>query len=90
MIPAADITAWGLRRPWITRDQVEQDLLLERVIVEIAQDPYLGGARPPNTTHGHDTTVALTSRHGGCDCLAHDQRLRPVHMLEYVRSNRGV
>lgn len=42
MIPAADITAWGLRRPWVTRDQVEQDLLLERVIVEIARDPYLG------------------------------------------------
>ena len=42
MIPAADITAWGLRRPWATRDQVEQDLLLERVIVEIASDQYLG------------------------------------------------
>lgn len=41
MIPGADITAWGQRRPWPSRDEVEQDLLLSRLIVEIYTDPYL-------------------------------------------------
>ncbi|MDQ1250478.1 MAG: hypothetical protein QG597_4857 [Actinomycetota bacterium] len=35
MIPDAAITAWGRTRPWPSREQVEQDLLLSRVIVEI-------------------------------------------------------
>ena len=35
MIPSAAITAWGRTRPWPTREQVEQDLLLARVIVGV-------------------------------------------------------
>ena len=42
MIPANTITAWGVDRPWPTREQVEQDLLLSRAICAIADDPYLG------------------------------------------------
>lgn len=41
MIPANAIIEWGQRRPWPTQDQIEQDLLLARCIVEIYTDPYL-------------------------------------------------
>lgn len=42
MIPYDVITAWGVHRPWPTREQVEQDLLLSRAICAIASHPYLG------------------------------------------------
>ncbi len=41
VIPSAAITEWGVTRPWPTRQQIEQDLLLARVIVEIYRHPYL-------------------------------------------------
>jgi predicted nucleotidyltransferase component of viral defense system len=41
MIPYDAITEWATQRPWPTRDQVEQDLLLSRAICEIANHPYL-------------------------------------------------
>jgi predicted nucleotidyltransferase component of viral defense system len=43
VIPYDAVTAWGVSRPWPTREQVEQDLLLSRAICAIASDPYLGG-----------------------------------------------
>lgn len=42
MIPRADIVAWARSVRWPTDDQIEQDLVLSRLIVELAQDPYLG------------------------------------------------
>lgn len=42
MIPQAAITAWGAQAPWPTEVQIEQDLLLSRAMIEIAQDPLLG------------------------------------------------
>jgi len=42
VIPRASITEWGRLAPWPTVDQIEQDLVLSRVIVEIANDDYLG------------------------------------------------
>lgn len=42
MIPNAVVTAWGLTRPWPSRQQIEQDLLLARLIVDIYNHPYLG------------------------------------------------
>ena len=42
MIPQAAITEWAARVPWATPEQIEQDLLLSRLIVEIARDDYLG------------------------------------------------
>ncbi len=42
MIPAANITAWSHVAPWPTDDQVEQDLVLSRLIVEIANHPVIG------------------------------------------------
>ena len=41
MIPQPAIVEWGRRVRWPTEDQVEQDLLLSRLIVEIASDGYL-------------------------------------------------
>lgn len=41
MIPFDAITEWAVNRPWPTRDQVEQDLLLSRAICEIAKHPGL-------------------------------------------------
>lgn len=41
MIPAAFVTAWSTRAPWPTPAQVEQDLLLSRVLVEMYQDDFL-------------------------------------------------
>lgn len=42
MIPAASITAWSSVAPWPTEQQIEQDLVLSRLIVMIAADPVLG------------------------------------------------
>ena len=43
MIPEASVTAWSRTAPWPTTAQVEQDLVLSRLIVEISNDDYLGG-----------------------------------------------
>jgi len=42
VIPRAAITEWSRRAPWPADDQVEQDLVLSRLIVEIANHPLLG------------------------------------------------
>ncbi len=41
MIPNAFITAWAARAPWPYPYQVEQDLILSRLMVEIANDELL-------------------------------------------------
>ncbi|HEX9732670.1 MAG TPA: hypothetical protein VGG06_11875 [Thermoanaerobaculia bacterium] len=41
MIQVAFITAWRERAPWAFDEQVEQDLVLSRAIVEIFADPLL-------------------------------------------------
>lgn len=42
MIPRADIIQWGADHPWQTENQIEQDLLLSRAMIEIARDGLLG------------------------------------------------
>lgn len=42
MIPYNDITAWGNDHQWVTREQIEQDLLLSQAICEISKDELLG------------------------------------------------
>lgn len=39
MIPRAHITAWRVRAPWPTDEQVEQDLVLSRAVVELFGNP---------------------------------------------------
>lgn len=41
MIPKAYITAWQKNAPWQYGFQVEQDLIIERALVEIYSDPFL-------------------------------------------------
>lgn len=42
MMPRKDITRWGVDHPWQNENQVEQDLLLSRAMIEIANDSLLG------------------------------------------------
>lgn len=44
MIPRAHITAWRRKAPWSTDAQVEQDLVLSRVLVEIYSGPFLSSS----------------------------------------------
>ena len=76
MIPAATITEWSRQVPWPSVDQVEQDLLLSRLIVEIANDDYLGNE--------------LIFRGGTClHKLVAPTPLRYSEDLDYVRTTSG-
>lgn len=76
MIPAAYITAWSRVAPWPTDDQIEQDLVLSRLIVEIANDPLLGDE--------------LVFRGGTClHKLVLPEPLRYSEDLDYVRASHG-
>lgn len=41
MIPANVIKAWSNVVPWITDEQIEQDLVLSRALVEIFSNDFL-------------------------------------------------
>ncbi len=76
MIPAAYITEWGNTVGWPTVDQVEQDLVLSRLIIEIANDAYLGNE--------------LMFRGGTCLHKLHLRpALRYSEDLDYVRRSGG-
>ena len=76
MITDADIAHWRTHVPWVDADQVEQDLVLSRVIVEIANDPLLG--------------PELVFRGGTCfHKLWLDRPWRYSEDLDYVRSTAG-
>lgn len=76
MIPAASITAWGSVAPWASRDQIEQDLVLSRLVCEIASHPLLGDE--------------LVFRGGTCLHKLHLPRpLRYSDDLDYVRTTHG-
>ena len=44
MIPQAYITAWGQHVPWQTPEQIEQDLVICRALVQIFADPLLAAS----------------------------------------------
>jgi len=44
LIPQAYITAWSRQAPWPTNEQVEQDLVICRALVEIFSDPWLASS----------------------------------------------
>lgn len=76
MIPRAHIVEWGRHVPWTLDEQVEQDLLLSRLIVEIANDDRLGGE--------------LVFRGGTCLHKVHLRApLRYSEDLDYVRVTHG-
>jgi predicted nucleotidyltransferase component of viral defense system len=41
MIPKAYIAQWRDHAPWLQSEQVEQDLILSRILIELFSDPYL-------------------------------------------------
>jgi len=41
MIPEAFIIEWSAQAPWQSNEQIEQDLILSRSLIEIYNDPYL-------------------------------------------------
>lgn len=76
MIPAANITAWRRHAPWPEDGQVEQDLILSRLMIEIANDDLLGGE--------------LGMRGGTCLHKLHlPSPLRYSEDLDYVRRTRS-
>ncbi len=76
MIPERHITAWQPNAPWLTVEQIEQDLVLSRLIIEIANDPYLGDE--------------LVFRGGTClHKLRLAPGLRYSEDLDYVRQSAG-
>jgi len=76
VIPAAYVTEWGNTVRWPTVDQVEQDLVLSRLIIEIANDAYLGNE--------------LMFRGGTCLHKLHlNPARRYSEDLDYVRRSEG-
>ena len=76
MIPPANIVAWRNQAPWPEDNQVEQDLILSRLIVEIANDELLG--------------PELAFRGGTCLHKVHlPAPLRYSEDLDYVRSTKS-
>lgn len=76
MIPAANITAWRRQAPWPDDNQVEQDLILSRLMVEIANDDLLG--------------TELLFRGGTCLHKLHlPAPLRYSEDLDYVRRTKS-
>lgn len=76
MITPADIANWRTQVPWVEPDQVEQDLVLSRLIIEIAKDPVLG--------------PELVFRGGTCfHKLWLEQPWRYSEDLDYVRRSEG-
>lgn len=76
MIPQADIAHWRTRVPWVSAEHVEQDLVLSRLIVEIARHPILG--------------QELIFRGGTClHKLWLDRPWRYSEDLDYVRRSGG-
>lgn len=76
MIPSAVIQGWAAERPWPTMVAVEQDLVLARLIVEIARHPLLG--------------KELVFRGGTClHQLVMDRPRRYSEDLDFVRSTQS-
>jgi predicted nucleotidyltransferase component of viral defense system len=76
LIPAANIAAWRRRAPWPEDNQVEQDLILSRLMIEIANDELLGSE--------------LAFRGGTCLHKLHLPRpLRYSEDLDYVRRTKS-
>lgn len=72
MIDRPALIAWRSKAPWPDRVQVEQDLLLSRLMIEIARDEVLGGE--------------LAMRGGTCMHKLHlPAALRYSEDLDYVR-----
>lgn len=99
MIPQPYITQWSAQAPWPSESQIEQDLILSRLIVEIASDELLaqelafrGGtclhklqlARPARYSEDLDYTRTSDEPRIG-DCLAALRRIAAEIGLQEAR-----
>ena len=76
MIPRAHIIEWSAKAPWPTEADIEQDLILSRLMVEIANDDLLG--------------PEFAMRGGTCLHKLHlAAPMRYSDDLDYVRSTRS-
>lgn len=76
MITQADVAHWRAHVPWISPEDVEQDLVLSRLIIEVANHPLLG--------------EELLLRGGTClHKLWLDKPWRYSEDLDYVRRSQG-
>lgn len=76
MIPSADIARWSRIAPWPAVEQVEQDLVLSRLMIAFAQHPLLG--------------QELVMRGGTClHKLWLPKPMRYSEDLDYVRTTAG-
>jgi len=76
MIPTAHLDAWRQQAPWPNEVDIEQDLVLSRLIVEIAGDPLLG--------------QELAFRGGTCLYKVHlREAVRYSNDLDYTRTTSG-
>jgi predicted nucleotidyltransferase component of viral defense system len=76
LIPAASVTAWRRIAPWPEDNQIEQDLILTRLMIEIANHDLLGNE--------------LVMRGGTCLHKLHlSAPLRYSEDLDYVRRTRS-
>ena len=76
MIPEADVARWSRVAPWPAVEQVEQDLVLSRLMIAFAQHPLLGSE--------------LVMRGGTClHKLWLPQAMRYSEDLDYVRTTAG-
>ncbi len=41
MIPISHVIEWQEKCPWIGTEQIEQDLILSRILVDLYSDPFL-------------------------------------------------
>jgi hypothetical protein len=63
MIPQAFITEWNQQVPWQFIEQVEQDLVICRALVEIFSDEWLAGSVAFRAAP-HCTSYTYTPSHG--------------------------
>lgn len=76
MVPGAALDAWRLEAPWPSEVDIEQDLILSRLIVDVARHPLLGSE--------------LAFRGGTCLHKLHAPRAsRYSNDLDYVRTTTG-
>ena len=76
MISRAQVIEWGARAPWPTEADIEQDLILSRLMVDIANNDLLGDE--------------LTMRGGTCLHKLHlPEPLGYSEDLDYVRRTRS-
>ena len=75
MVPRASLIAWSARAPWPSEDRVEQDLIISRLLVEVADDSLL--------------SKELAFRGGTCLHKLHlEEPLRYSEDLDFVRTDQ--